>query len=221
MPMLKLIKRVKDPVPTKTPVIPDDIIAKMNQMSEPERATAWMRCAYRANPEGEVTQISLWRSYEGEFSKFITSDSLKLLPAVDFIKNVQHAFPLSSAMVINLPNSTRKFIIKGIEPRSKYVDIEKGKVEALSPSSGSTETDFHPELKQSIQEPVKLFQYNFNDYLTLNEVNTSTSILINQLINYPKGKELFEGQRERFVDVLMKVPNLLPHIHDVINTLDY
>ncbi|QPG74653.1 hypothetical protein FOA43_001985 [Brettanomyces nanus] len=222
MPVLKLIRRVRDPVPEKPPVLPEILIDQLNAIPEPDRATSWLRCSFEGDPEGQVTQISLWRCYELQFKPFISSKGLKLLPAVDFIKNVQHAFPDSAAMVINLPDNTKKFIIKGIQPRIKAVNLEKGKLEALNSGSNNHRSrEKYSKASESSQEPCPLFQYNFNDYLKLNEINISTSVLLKQIVSSPAGIELFKGRRDDFIDRVMHVPNLLPYIHEVMAKLDY
>ncbi|ODV62926.1 Rsc9p ASCRUDRAFT_20569, partial [Ascoidea rubescens DSM 1968] len=113
---LKLVQRVNESVPEVAQELPLDLSAKINQLNEPERASQWLKCCFSANPDGEVTQISLWKSYEKEFFPVFQETSKKLLQAVDFIKNVANAFPNSAAMVIPTEKSKR-FIIKGIQPR--------------------------------------------------------------------------------------------------------
>ncbi|VEU22781.1 DEKNAAC103837 [Brettanomyces naardenensis] len=221
LPLLELVRRVRDPVPEKPPALSDSLIEGLNALPEPERATTWLRCSFEADPDGQVTQIALWRSYEAQFAQFINSRGLKLLPAVDFIKNVQHGFPNSAAMVISLEDDTKKFIIKGIQPRTKPVDIGQGKLEVLNAGSSVSTSKRYASTDESIQQPYELFQYSFNDYLTLNEINTSTSILLRQIVLSPKGVELFRGKRDDLVDRLMRVPNLLPYVYDTMMKLEY
>ncbi|KAG7883362.1 hypothetical protein KL937_000535 [Ogataea polymorpha] len=220
MPMLKLAKRSKEESPANPPTLPENLIASLNNLPEPNRATAWMRCSYRATEEGDVTQISLWRSYEAQFQKYSSAESnLRLLPAVDFIKNVQHAFPNSNAMVLTLPDGTRKFIIKGIEPRAVPVDIDQGKVEALT--DRATASDRGGSSKNNMQEPYHPVPYSFNDSLALTEINTSASLLITELLATKKGQELFVGHKEKLLDSVLKVPKLLPYIHEALQKLNY
>lgn len=154
-----LIKRVHhSSVPTVLPQLSKQLYDIIVKFPEPLRATTWLRCCYEpytASNEpvhynsqdvipGEVTQISLWKAYEKQFEEvWQTSKSHPnpewppLLPAVDFIKNVNSAFPNSEAMVVNLkPESPdkpakKKFIIKGIQPRQFVVNIDVGNYEAL------------------------------------------------------------------------------------------
>lgn len=117
-------------VPTQAPKLPANYLAQLNSLKEPLRATHWMRTCFQVDIDHNVTQISLWKSYDAQFS----SSSNKMLPAVDFIKNVTNAFPKSSAMVINEEikdgegnvTKSRKFIIKGIKPRHVAISIEEG-----------------------------------------------------------------------------------------------
>ncbi len=222
--MLQLIRRVHDPIPEKPPTLPNDLIASLNKLPEPDRATAWLRCAFSADLAGDVTQISLWRCYETQFAPFISTLSLKLLPAVDFIKNVQHAFPRSSAMVITLDNGSKKFIIKGIRPRFVAVGIEQGRNEALvSGASIASHNDSakYSKMKESIQEPYQLFQYSVNSHLQLNDINTSASLLLKQMVRSKSGLDLLTGRKDDLIDKLLYVPNLFPYIYDVLKRLPY
>ena len=77
--------------------------------------------------EAEFTQISLWRSYESKFGQPVRESGRKLLPAVEFIKNVSNAFNNAAAIVITDPVTGKKrFVIKGIQPRFKALGIADG-----------------------------------------------------------------------------------------------
>lgn len=155
LPPVHLLKRLSySGVPPATPKLPEKLYNIIVTFPEPLRATTWLRCCYEpllipktpaggaADPAtGEVTQISLWKSYENQFEA-IWKDRYNtawpnLLPAVDFIKNVSSAFPNSEAMVVNIPPTDaalparKKFIIKGIQPRESPVSIDTGNFEAL------------------------------------------------------------------------------------------
>ena len=171
MPPLSLTKRSQYiSVPTVLPLLSKQLYDIIVKFPEPLRATTWLRCCYepfsKANEAnvisdssdvipGEVTQISLWKAYEKQFEEVWQTSKTQanpewppLLPAVDFIKNVNSAFPNSEAMVVNLnPESMeqqpkKKFIIKGIQPRQFVVNIDIGNYEALrqkpTPNSDST-----------------------------------------------------------------------------------
>ena len=223
---LRLYKRIeKTPnFNTKIPIIGEEnpLMKELNLFNEPQRATAWLRCCFKPNKLANITQIELWRAYESQFSK------IKLLPAVEFIKNVQFAFPQSKAKVIQLPNNEgRKFIIEGIEPRLEILDIEKGKNEALvnynyndNTLTNNSSKYYKPELKESEQVEIEKFNYGFNDYLKLNDINISTCQLIKEILNYSIGVELLKNHKSEFVQNFIYVPDLLNYIYnDIIDVL--
>jgi chromatin structure-remodeling complex subunit RSC9 len=115
-PKLEYVRLPRQKAPANPPKLNDEILAELLEFSEPDRATYWIRTAYEADPDGEVTQISLWKAYEAQFEEHARHGK-KLLPAVDFIKNVTSAFRNSAAMVVVLPDGTKRFIIKGMKPR--------------------------------------------------------------------------------------------------------
>ncbi|KAG5362666.1 Chromatin structure-remodeling complex subunit RSC9 [Yarrowia sp. B02] len=121
-PSKKNVATVDSPAPN----LPEDVLQQLLTLPEPVRATAWMRACYEETGRGEVTQISLWKSYESQFEPYCKEGSApgvhRLLPAVEFIKNVNLAFTRSAAMVVNLSDGTKKFIIKGIQPRKEAID---------------------------------------------------------------------------------------------------
>lgn len=122
-PVKKNLQTVDSPAPR----LPEDVLNNLLTMPEPHRATQWMRASYEETGQGEVTQISLWKSYESQFEPYCKEGAApagvqRLLPAVEFIKNVNLAFTRSAAMVVNLSDGSKKFIIKGIQPRKEPVD---------------------------------------------------------------------------------------------------
>ncbi|AMD21497.1 HER219Wp [Eremothecium sinecaudum] len=135
---IKLIRRVKPKPPTHVPTLPDEIFTKLLELNEPMRSTAWLRCCFEAAAESEVTQISLWKSYEHIFNEPVKQSGRRLLPAVEFIKNVSNAFVGAAAIVVTDPVTAQKrFVIKGIQPRMKAVSIEDGEAAALSSTSNT------------------------------------------------------------------------------------
>lgn len=215
---LRLYTRVlkKEDLNTKIPNVQDNefIFKELNKLKEPQRATSWLRCCFKPNKFSNITQIELWRAYESQFNKE------KLLPAVEFIKNVQFAFPQSKAKVIQLPNNEgRKFIIEGIEPRLDIVSIETGKNDALisynDELTNKSSKFFRPDLKQSEQVEIEPFNYGFNDYLKLNEINISTCLLIREMMQYPSGVAMLQNYTPQFVQNCIYVPDLLHYVvHD-------
>lgn len=211
---LKLIKRTKPPTPTSAPKLSAAHYSEIAQLNEPLRATAWMRSCYTANPDGEVTQISLWKSYESQFDSEITKSKKKLLPAVDFIKNVNQAFTGSNAMVINLNNGQRKFIIKGIEPRFHSVDRATGDYEAFNPTA-TYATSSYSDVKITLdakQEPLAVYQPPSK----LNEVNKSSASLLTSLTNHEFGKEVFKSVEEEIFAKSVEFPALIEEIGSVL-----
>ncbi|CCH45383.1 Chromatin structure-remodeling complex subunit [Wickerhamomyces ciferrii] len=219
LPTLRLIKRTKPPIPINPPILSPEHYQKIINLQEPSRATAWMRCSYKSVNDGEVTQISLWKAYEKQFEKETQQNKKKLLPAVDFIKNVSNAFPNSSAMVINLSNGQRKFIIKGIEPRYKSVDISTGQLEALNTVQTSSKIDQSSMIYDSNsdvkQEPLPIY----HSPLQLNDVNKSSSLLLTSLTNNSIGKELFKPIEEEIFKKIEAVPLLADELIDLLKYL--
>ncbi|KAI5954759.1 RSC9 [Candida theae] len=131
--------------PLAAPELTKDLYRIMLQFPEPARATTWLHCCYEptTSEEVEVTQISIWKSYETQFQEIWKVDGRDrspnlhpLLPAVDFIKNVTKAFPNAEAKVLTIrvdgeEQPKKKFIIQGIQPRQFPVSIETGNYEAL------------------------------------------------------------------------------------------
>ncbi|CAI8510822.1 unnamed protein product [Pichia kudriavzevii] len=193
----------------------DEIFRDLNSLKEPQRATAWLRCCFKPNKYSNITQIELWRAYESQFEK------KNLLPAVEFIKNVQFAFPQSKAKVIQLPNDGgRKFIIDGIEPRLQVVNLEKGKNDALvnynDELTNNPSKYYKKDLKQAEQVEIERFNYGFNDYLKLNEINKSTCLLVKEFLKYPLGVQMLKPYKFEFIQNCIYVPDLLNYIYDDI-----
>ncbi|CAN6642910.1 chromatin structure-remodeling complex subunit Rsc9p [Trichomonascus vanleenenianus] len=113
---IRLPRRTKKPAPVNPPQLAEEVVKELMTYEEPHRATNWLRTSYEEDAEAEVTQISLWKAYEGQFEEF-TKTGRSLLPAATFIKNVPNAYSSASAMVINKPDGSRKYIIHGIKPR--------------------------------------------------------------------------------------------------------
>lgn len=208
---MRLVKRTKPPVPETAPKLLPEHYRQISLLPEPLRATAWMRCCYKFVPTSDVTQISLWKAYEQQFEKDITKK--KLLPAVDFIKNVSQAFNNSSAMVINLPNGQRRFIIKGIEPRQVSVDIKTGDLEAFGHIKPKEENEVVS--AKSVQEPVQVYV----PPTTLNDVNSSAVMLLTSLTNNPQGAELFKPDFEELMKCFESFPVLFDELVDVFKYL--
>lgn len=141
--------------PLAAPELTKDLYRIMLQFPEPARATTWLHCCYEptTSEEVEVTQISIWKSYETQFQEIWKVDGRDrnpnlhpLLPAVDFIKNVTKAFPNAEAKVLTVQTEgeeqpRKKFIIQGIQPRQFPVSIETGNYEALKSFSETSQQE--------------------------------------------------------------------------------
>lgn len=71
---------------------------------------------FQDDPSAEMTQIDLWKSYQGTFLPFAATHPH--LIAGDFIKNVSNTFTGASAQVAG----QNKYVIRGIKPRLTPVD---------------------------------------------------------------------------------------------------
>jgi chromatin structure-remodeling complex subunit RSC9 len=93
--------------------------------TEPERSTRWLLCCFEENEEQEVTQIQLWQSYQKCFGPY--GGANPLLQASEFIKKVSGTFNNANAQVIN--STPPRFIIKGIQPRRRPLDLQGRTIE--------------------------------------------------------------------------------------------
>lgn len=119
---IRLPRRTKRPQPAEPPQLTQPILQELLSMVEPERATNWIRASYEPDPEGEVTQVSLWNAYQAAFEPHQRAGvGKRLLRAIDFIRNVTTAFRMAEAMVVTSPSGEKRFIIRGFKPREKAV----------------------------------------------------------------------------------------------------
>lgn len=209
---LRIYKRQEDPLNTVIPQMEtkSELYQSLNSLVEPNRAHAWMRCCFKPSKNGSLTQIELWRAYESQFEK------ASQLSAVVFIRNVQSAFPQSTAKVVTTEGE-KKFIIQGIEPRLEAVSVETGKQEALR---GEDEEEYvNRSLNQSEQVKLDLFNYGFNDYLKLNDINQSTVSLMKHMINYDSGLQILRGGRFKLLEQAISLPDLMAPVLEMLEVL--
>ncbi|EDO17781.1 hypothetical protein Kpol_541p24 [Vanderwaltozyma polyspora DSM 70294] len=130
---VNLIKRLRPPAPKEAPQLDEKLFSELLHLEEPYRSTMWLRCCFEPVKESEVTQITLWKSYESKFAQPLRElNGKRLLPAVEFIKNVSNAFSIASAMVITDPTTGKKrFVVKGIQPRYKPLSLFEAEEEHL------------------------------------------------------------------------------------------
>ena len=80
-----------------------------------------MTC-FEADPDGEITQLTLWQAYNECFNSADMKQNL--MQAKDFIQNVSATFPTAQAQVV--PNEADpkrpRYTIRGIRPRAVPVD---------------------------------------------------------------------------------------------------
>lgn len=221
----QLLKRsLHSSVPIVPPMLTDSLFDVISKFSEPLRASTWLRCCYEpyfnkdlGDPNidvsknlvndgkitpGEVTQLSLWKAYEKQFSKTANKDSKvqPLMPAVDFIKNVTVAFPQANAMVVMLNEETqkKKFIIRGIQPRQFVVGIDVGNYDAIIKRPNPNEV-IHDDVDIGTVDKEK-----FDDSLNkLSQNLTTTNYFINNLTS---------------INLLAK--DLLDYIMNEVNKMD-
>ena len=70
-----------------------------------------------------MTQVEFWNSYKDYFSAY--QDRHALLAASDVIKAVNLIYPSAQAMVVEDAENTKRFIIRGITKRKKFVISER------------------------------------------------------------------------------------------------
>ena len=102
--------------PTQVPRLARELIEQLLKHDEPERSSHWLRMCFEDYSGAEMTQIDLWKSYQGTFLPFAATHPH--LIAGEFIKNVSNAFPGASAQVAG----QNKYVIRGIRPRATPVD---------------------------------------------------------------------------------------------------
>lgn len=98
------------------PRLSKSLVESLLKMEEPERSSEWLRMCFQADPNAEMTQISLWQAYQGTFAPY--SGTHPHLIAGDFIKNVSTTFQGATAQVAG----SNKYVIRGIKSRKVPVD---------------------------------------------------------------------------------------------------
>ena len=249
MPHIPLTKRsTYNNVPAVLPLLSKELYDVIVKFPEPLRATTWLRCCYEPyfdngglddsektkteNTDvvpGEVTQISLWKAYEKQFEEvwknFKTNSNPEwpsLLPAVEFIKNVNSAFPNSEAMVVNLNDETneestrKKFIIKGIQPRQHVVNIDVANYDALRSKPNVASQD---SVKKNLEE-ISVGHIDFDKfYHDLNSINDS---ILSGAENDPKGIREITAVNVRSHELLERIiANTFRARDEVTETLKY
>lgn len=166
----------------------------------------------------EYTQIQLWKSYESTFAEPVRKQGGKIGPAVEFIKNVSNAFPDAAAMVIVDPTTeTKRFVIKGIQPRHKALSIEEG-----YRLSKWTKTDIESKfIKESkvTEKPKQVNLPKLNFQTQLSDVAKVTCTFLCLISNDSKGKglELCQVIKPLVMHKLASVPTLNTELAEYID----
>lgn len=183
----RLSKRIPDPIPEEPPQLRPHILEKLMAYTEPERAVMWMRSCYKPNPRSEVSQISLWKAYEAQFEAAARAGGTRLLPAVEFIRNVSAAFHNSQVIVYTLSNGTKKFVVKGIQPRPFDFDPDQAK----SKEAGGVQD----------QPPV---------------FGVTVALVLQNIGRSPEGKRLLKPVISDLIKASLVNPNVGPYIGDLL-----
>ncbi|SCW00229.1 LAFE_0B12288g1_1 [Lachancea fermentati] len=217
---IKLARRVMPPAPTEPPKLEGDLFRQVLELNEPMRSTAWLRCCFEPVKDAEVTQISLWRGYESEFSQAVKESGRKLLPAVEFIKNVSNAFKNASAMVITDQASGKKrFVIKGIQPRPKEVSIAEGDATAANPEEKSL-TSYESEISES-KEATQIPLPELKFPTKLSDVSKASAIFLCLVSNDSEGIgfKFCKSVKPIIMHTLADVPPLNPALSEYMDNV--
>lgn len=196
----RLPKRIPDPVPEEAPELKPEALAELMKYTEPDRAALWIRCCYEPNPRSEVTQISLWKTYEAQFEPHARAGGTRLLPAVEFIRNVAAAFHNSQAVVSTLPTGQKKFVVKGIQPR-RYA-ISPSKLKEKETGSDATKSS---KAAASKQPPV---------------FGATVALVLQNIARSSEGKRLLKPVSGDLIAALLENPNVAGYIGDLLLILD-
>jgi chromatin structure-remodeling complex subunit RSC9 len=102
---------IDNSMPPPVPRLSRSLVEGLLKMEEPERSSEWLRMCFVADPNAEMTQISLWQAYQGTFALY--QGTHPHLVAGDFIKNVSTTFQGATAQVAG----SNKYVIRGIKSR--------------------------------------------------------------------------------------------------------
>ncbi|KAF2153151.1 hypothetical protein K461DRAFT_320851 [Myriangium duriaei CBS 260.36] len=167
-----------DSPPTKVPRLSKNLVEMLLRHDEPERSSHWLRMCFEDDPNAEMTQIDLWKSYQGTFLAYAATHPH--LIAGDFIKNVSNTFNGASAQVAG----QNKYVIRGIKPRKHPIDMEGRKLlqcQWRSNKDASTDpassifagADGH-ECAQWFWHKSAVFQHVLTDHLAIPSKNKET-----------------------------------------------
>lgn len=116
------VKGPEDPLP-----VPEDLLLRLLAMPEPERCHTWVRCFFEEDPEGQVTQISIWQGYNSAFLDRLKRAGKQMIQAAEFIRSISQVYTNAAARIkkeVTPQGEVNKFIIDGIRPRSRPISEE-------------------------------------------------------------------------------------------------
>ena len=101
---------------TELPILSDEQLMELLADDEPERCKKWISAVLERDPDGYITQVTLWRAYRNQLKDFGKS----LISPPEFITKVHDVFNEAQLQNINLQTShgtEKQYIIKGVKPR--------------------------------------------------------------------------------------------------------
>lgn len=116
------VKGPDDPLP-----VPADLLMRLLALPEPERCHTWVRCFFEEDPEGQVTQISIWQGYNTAFLELIKNSGKQMIQAAEFIRSISQVYTNAAARIkkeLTPQGEVNKFIIDGIRPRIRPINEE-------------------------------------------------------------------------------------------------
>ncbi|RIA93076.1 hypothetical protein C1645_763405 [Glomus cerebriforme] len=92
---------------------PFQIRGEFENFLEPYRTIEWLKKYYEESQTDGVLQTDIWYAYRDQF----TNSPVPMIPAAEVIKNVNVAFPDSSAIMKTATDGVSKYMIQGIKRR--------------------------------------------------------------------------------------------------------
>lgn len=105
------------------------IIISLMTAAYPVPSMYRMKAVFEADPDGEITQVSLWKAYQKQFEAYdhlVRSGNVPpMMVAADVIKGTQEAFPTAAPKQVEDPPGNKRFIISGIKVKDPRAAIDK------------------------------------------------------------------------------------------------
>lgn len=91
-----------------------------------------MKAVFEADPNGEITQVSLWKAYQKQFESYDhlvrTGNVSPMMVAADVIKGTQEAFPTAAPKQVEDSAGTKRFIISGVRVKDPRAAIDNAAI---------------------------------------------------------------------------------------------